>query len=328
MDKDRIKIYLIISLGFILFSSSILWAQDSKFRGTIKDEDGNPIPNGKIILTLIARNYSFDFKTNKKGKFYRRGIDPGEYMLTIEVEEFKPFKQKIYISVGQEYKMDIVMAKSISPEEIENREAKDKFDQGVQFYQQGKFDEAIEAFEDVIINKPGFAEGYYNLGMAYLRQGNPDRAIEVIDNAIELKPDFVAAYFGKGQAYIEKGEEEQATEIFKKAVAINPDDAKIYVNLGALYISTNRNDLALEALLKAMELDPSLPNTYYQLGLLHLRKQEIGKSVENFQKFLELAPEAPEADSVIAIIKKLIKKKKQSYREAEEFLSMIVSRQR
>lgn len=309
MDKDRIKIYLIISLGFILFSSSILWAQDSRFRGIVKDEDGNPIPNGKIILTLIARNYSFDFKTNKKGKFYRRGIEPGEYMLAVEVKGYKPFKQKIYISVGQEYKMDIVMAKSVSAEEVKNSEAKNKFDQGVQFYQQGKFDEAIEAFEDVIINKPDFAEGYYNLGMAYLRQGDPDKAIEVIDKAIELKSDFVEAYFGIGQAYIDKGEEEQATEIFKKAVAINPSDAKIYVYLGALYFSANRDDLAMEAFLKAMELDPSLPNTYYQLGLLYYKKQEIDKSIENFEKYLELAPQAPDAESIKAIIEELRKKR-------------------
>jgi len=309
MDKDRIKIYLIISLGFILLSSSILWAQDSKFRGTIKDEDGNPIPNGKIILTLIARNYSFDFKTNKKGKFYRRGIEPGQYMLAIDVKGYKQFKQQIYISVGQEYKMDIVMAKSVSAEEVKNSEAKNKFDQGIQFYQQGKFDEAIEAFEGVIINKPDFAEGYYNLGMAYLRQGDPDRAIEVIGKAIELKPDFVEAYFGIGQAYIDKGEEEQATEIFKKAVAINPSDAKIYVNLGALYFSANRDDLAMEAFLKAMELDPSLPNTYYQLGLLYYKKQEIDESIESFEKYLELAPQAPDTESIKAIIEELRKKR-------------------
>jgi tetratricopeptide (TPR) repeat protein len=309
MDKDRIKIYLIISLGFILFSSSILGAQDSKFRGTIKDEDGNPIPNGKIILTFIARNHSFDFKTNKKGKFYRRGIDPGEYMLAIDVEGYKPFKQKIYISVGQEYKMDIIMVKSVSVEQVKTNVAKNKFDQGVRFYQQGKFDEAIEAFEDVIINKPDFAEGYYNLGMAYMRQGDPDRAIEVMDKAIELKPDFVEAYFGIGQAHIDKGEEEQATEIFKKAVAINPSDAKIYVNLGALYFSANRDDLAMEAFLKAVELDPSLPNTYYQLGLLYYKKQEIDESIESFEKYLELAPQAPDAESIIAIIKELRKKR-------------------
>ena len=309
MDKDRIKIYLIISLGFILFSSSILGAQDSKFRGTIKDENGNPIPNGKIILTLIARNYSFDFKTNKKGKFYRRGIEPGEYMLVVEVEGYKPFKQQIYIRVGQEYKMDIVMAKSVSVEEVKNSEAKNKFDQGVQFYQQGKFDEAIEAFEDVTINKPDFAEGYYNLGMAYLRQGDPDRAIEVIDKAIELKPDFIEAYFGIGQAYIDKGDEEQATEIFKKAVAINPSDAKIYVNLGALYFSASRDDLAMEAFLKALELDPSLPHTYYQLGLLYYKKQEFDESIESFEKYLELAPQAPDAESIKAIIEELRKKR-------------------
>ncbi len=310
MNKDRIKIYLIISLGFILFSSSILLvAQDSKFRGTIKDEDGNPIPNVKIILTLIARNSSFDFKANKKGKFYRRGIEPGKYMLDVNVKGYKPFRQQIYISAGQEYKMDIVMAKSVSDEELKIIETKNKFDQGVQFYQQGKFEEAIEAFEGVITNKPDFAEGYYNLGMACLRQGDPDRAIEVIHKAIELKPDFIEAYFGLGQAYIDKNEEEQATEIFKKAVAINPSDAKIYVNLGALYFSANKDDLAMEAFFKAMELDPSLPNTYYQLGLLYYKKLQIDESIESFEKYLELAPQAPDAESIKAIIKELRKKR-------------------
>jgi tetratricopeptide (TPR) repeat protein len=309
MSKGRIEIHLIIAVCFILFLTSIVGAQDSRFRGTIKDEEDNPIPNAKINLTLLARNYSFDFKSNEKGKFYRRGIEPGEYMLTVEIEGYHPFKQQIYIRVGQEYKMDILMAKSASIEEEKNRIAKDKFDQGVQFYQQGKFDEAIEAFEHLMTAKPDFAEGYYNLGMSYMRKGETERAIEVMEKAIELKPDFVEAYFGLGEAYIAKGEEEQATEIFKKAVAINPDDAKIYVNLGVLYFSTNRDDLALEALLKAMELDPFFPDTYYQLGLLYFKKQEIEKSIESFEKYLELAPQMPEAESVRAIIEELKEKR-------------------
>jgi len=42
INKDNIKICLIIAVVFILLSSPILWAQDAKFRGTVKDEQGNP----------------------------------------------------------------------------------------------------------------------------------------------------------------------------------------------------------------------------------------------------------------------------------------------
>ena len=304
INKDNIKICLIIAVVFILLSSPILWAQDAKFRGTVKDEQGNPMPKAKITLTLIARNLSFSFETNKKGKFYHRGIEPGEYMLTVEMEGFQPLKQQIYIKAGEEYMIDIIIAKKPS-----TVEAKNKFDQGVQFYQQGKFDEAIKAFEAVLKGKPDFAEGYFNSGMAYLRKGDIDTAIAKMERAIELKPGFIEAYFGLGQAYINKGDEEQATKIYKKAVDINPNDAKIYVNLGSLYFSNKKDDLAMEALLKAKEFDSSLPHTYYQFGLLYLRKGEIEKSIENFEKFLELAPQAPEAERVEGLVEDLKKKK-------------------
>ncbi len=287
----------------VFLFSSILGAQDSRFRGTVKDEEGNPILNAKITLMLIARNFSFSFETNKKGKFYRRGIEPGEYLLTVEVKGYQPFKQQIYIQVAQEYKMDIIIAKQAS-----FIEAKNRFNQGVQFYQQGKFDQAIEAFEDVLVDKPDFADGYYNLGMAYLRKGDKDSAKKAMEKAIELKPDFIEVYFGLGQVYVEMGNEEKATEMYKVALERNPDEPKIYVNLGILYFSKNRDDLALESLLKAKELDPSLPNAYYQLGLLYLRKQEIEKSIESFEKFLELAPRAPEAESVKSVLEDLRKK--------------------
>jgi len=303
LNKSSIRILILFIITIVILPGSVLWAQDSRFRGTVKDEEGNPIPKARITLTLIARNLSFSFETNKKGKFYRRGIEPGEYLLTVEVKGYQPFKQQIYIQVGQEYSLDIVIAKEVSFIEARNR-----FEQGVQFYQSGKFDQAIEAFKDVLAKKPDFVEGYYNLGMAYLRQGDPDAAIKALEKAIELKPDFMEAYFGLGQVYIEKGEPEKAAEIYKKGIDINPKEAKIYVNLAILHFSNNQDDLAMEALFKARELDPSFPNTYYQLGLLYLRKQEIENSIDNFEKFLELAPQAPEAESVKSVLENLRKK--------------------
>lgn len=304
MIKKSAHICLMMAGVFILISSSVLWAQDAKFRGTIKDEEGNPVPAAKITLTLMTRNLDISFESNKKGNFFRRGIDPGEYMLTVEVEGYQPLKQQILINAGQEYMMDIVIAKESS-----GTEAKTQFEQGVQFYQQGRLDEAVEAFEALLKEKPDFAEGHYNLGMVYLRKGETETAIAKMEKAIELKPEFVEAYFGIGQAYIDKGEEEEAIKIYNRAVNINPNNAKIYVNLGAVYFNNKKDDLAMEALLKAKDLDPSLPNIYYQLGLLHIRKQEIEESIKNLEKFLELAPQAPEAESVKAMLEELRKKR-------------------
>ncbi|MBN1221774.1 MAG: tetratricopeptide repeat protein [Candidatus Aminicenantes bacterium] len=308
MIHKIMKRSLIFGFLFASLFGSFLSAQDSRFRGVVTDEDGNPIPKAKITLTLIARNYTFDFETDKKGKFYRRGIEPGEYMLKVDVENYQPFQQQIYIQVGQEYKMDIIIAKSASEQQVKNLEAKGKFEEGVRFYQQGKLEDAIKAFEQVIALVPDFAEGYYNLGMAHLRKGDIDSAISIMQKAIDLKPDFIEAYFGLGQAYVEKGEEEKATEVFQKAVSSTPDDPKAYFSLGVLYFSNNKDDLALDVLLKAKDLDPTMPQIYYQLGLVYTRKGEMDSSIKSFEKFLELAPDSAEAATVRTLLEEIRKK--------------------
>jgi len=304
MTKNKIVVNLVFVLIGALVLTSALVAQDSRFRGSVKDEDGNPIPDAKIALTLISRNYSFDFKTKNNGKFYRRGIEPGEYMLAVEVEGYMPFSQKIYIQVGQEYKLDIVITKA----QDDGSEAKAAFDKGIRFYQDGQYKEAIEAFTELLQLMPDFAEGYFNLGMAHFRLGDADAAVTVFEKAIELKPDFLEAYFGLGQVYFDKGEEEKATQIYQKATSAIPDNARAYVNLGIICFSNNKDDMAVEALLKAKDLDPSLPQIYYQLGLVYTRKGELDKTIASFEEFLALAPDAPEAESVRKILEDLKKR--------------------
>jgi tetratricopeptide (TPR) repeat protein len=301
--KFCLAFFVFTALLCVLFEVPVATAQDSRFRGTVKDEEGNPIPKAKLTLTLKTRNLSFDFESNDKGKFYRRGIEPGDFLLNVEAEGFEPFQQEVYFSVGEQYTLDIVLVKKQSQEE-----AKNQFLLGVKLYQEGQYDLAIENFEAVLKDNPDFAEGYYNIGMAYLKKGDLDGAMTQMARAIELKPDFIQAYFGLGQVYIEKGQKDKATEIFQQAIDIAPNEARTYVNLGIFYFTINEDDLALEALLKAKDIDPSLAQIYYQLGLVYTRKGELDKTLESFEKFLELAPQAPEAATVKTLLEELKKK--------------------
>lgn len=303
MKTARMRMLGLSIIGFVLISSSFLEAQDARFRGTVKDEQGNPVAKATLTLTLADRGLSFSFETNDKGKFYRRGIEPGTYVLTLKVEGYEPLQQQVTIEVGEEYTMDIVLAEAVSAEAAKNR-----FLLGVQLYQEGKYDQAIENFEAVLKENPDFAEGHYNIGMALLRKGDPDAALARMKKAIEIKSDFLPAYFGMGQAYIEQGDTERAMAIYQKAVAIKPEDAEVHLNLGILHFNNKNDDLAEAALLKARELSPSLANTHYQLGLLYLRNEKTEKSRQNFERFLELAPEAPEAAAVRNLLEELKKK--------------------
>ena len=64
--------------------------------------------------------------------------------------------------------------------------------------EQGKLEEAIEAYNKAIALKPDYAVAYYNVGNALKDQGKLEEAIEAYNKAIALKPDHAEAL---SQAY-------------------------------------------------------------------------------------------------------------------------------
>jgi tetratricopeptide (TPR) repeat protein len=59
---------------------------------------------------------------------------------------------------------------------------------------QGKLEEAIEAYNKATALKPDYAEAYNNMGNALKDQGKLEEAIEAYNKAISLKPDYVTPW--------------------------------------------------------------------------------------------------------------------------------------
>ena len=54
--------------------------------------------------------------------------------------------------------------------------------------QQGKLDEAIEAYNKTISIKPDYAEGFFNVGNVLQQQGKLEEAIEAYNQALSTNP--------------------------------------------------------------------------------------------------------------------------------------------
>ena len=91
--------------------------------------------------------------------------------------------------------------------------------------EQGKLEEAIEAYNKALAIKPDYAEAYNNMGDALQEQGKLEEAIEAYNKALAIKPDYADAYYNMGIALKEQGKLEEAIEAYNKALAIMPDYA-------------------------------------------------------------------------------------------------------
>ena len=66
---------------------------------------------------------------------------------------------------------------------MSKKTAEDYFKDGTNFIKNKKFDEAIEAFNNVLITNPDVYQVFLNLGIIYHNQSNFDLAIENFQKA-------------------------------------------------------------------------------------------------------------------------------------------------
>lgn len=77
---------------------------------------------------------------------------------------------------------------------------------GNAYNDEGRYDRAIQDFDEAIRLNPQYAEAFNNRGGAYLGKGQYDRAIQDYDQAIRLNPQIAQAFYNRGLARQKKGD--------------------------------------------------------------------------------------------------------------------------
>lgn len=101
-------------------------------------------------------------------------------------------------------------------------EADVHFKKGVDYINQGDYQQAIEEFNRVISIDSEYVDAYCGIGIAYLNQKNYKKAIEAFEKATALDPDEPIAYYLLGKAYEEIMNYEQAISAWNKFLALRP----------------------------------------------------------------------------------------------------------
>lgn len=101
-------------------------------------------------------------------------------------------------------------------------EADVHFEKGVDYINQGDYQQAIEEFNRVINIDSEYVDAYCGIGIAYLNQKKYKEAIEAFEKATALDPDKPTAYYLLGKAYEETMNYEKAISAWNKFLALRP----------------------------------------------------------------------------------------------------------
>jgi len=115
---------------------------------------------------------------------------------------------------------------------------------------QEKYDDALMAFQKVLMREPGNALARINVGYICLRKGIFGEAIEHLSKAIRLDNDRKAtlyAHFYLGLVYLERDMFEDAQTFFQKSLALGPNLIEAYYELGRAYWYNGQRKEAMQA---------------------------------------------------------------------------------
>lgn len=280
-------------LGAALFFSVLLASplfSASAIKGTITDKKtGEPLEKVKIsIQSLRTATAQFEVHTDKKGYFYKSGLQNGMYRISLDKDGFVPTSTTIRLRVSDQLKFDTSM------EPMVQKAAATSFSlvaRAKSLLAAGKVEEAIEKVTEAVEKDPSNFILYFNRAIAYDRKGDSVKAAADYKKSLDLKPDFLLSLAALGKYYAKKADFETAVGYYSKAFKLEISDTMALYNYGACLVNLGKTDDAKTVFEKIVELDPTYADAYYQLGIIYLGLNQNDKAKEFLEKFVELDPE-------------------------------------
>jgi tetratricopeptide (TPR) repeat protein len=274
--------------------------------GTITDMGtGQPVPGVKIMLVSAkAESLSFELKTDEKGHFYKSGLIPGVYKMTLEKEGYVPQGGSIRVVLDQTTRLELKLEPA-KGQEAGGPAAAKTVAAGAELISAGKYEEAASRMSEAIAQLPLNPVPYYYRGLAYERAGKSEEALVDYQKTIELKPDFILPHSRSGMIWARKGDFEKAAGFYRKALDSGDRDPTTLYNYGVSLTNLGRSEEAKPVYEKLLAQDPEYADGYYQLGILCLGSGETARAKNLLETFIAKDPENKNAALAKEILKSL-----------------------
>lgn len=138
-----------------------------------------------------------------------------------------------------------------------------------------------------------------------IENGNYQAAISALDELLSANPNFAYGYYELGTIHFKYGDKDKVLECYKKAVENDPENTDYLRNLADYYhVELERIEPALEIYKKIIEKDPGESETVFIAANLCVALHNFEEAMEYYQKVLEIEPWHVEASEYLKKIKK------------------------
>nr|CAB3455462.1 unnamed protein product [Digitaria exilis] len=118
-------------------------------------------------------------------------------------------------------------------------------------------------------------------GIAQVNEGKYDQAISIFDQILRETPTYPEALIGRGTAYAFQRELNSAISDFTKAIQSNPSAGEAWKRRGQARAALGEFKEAIEDLTKALEFEPNSPDILHERGIVNFKFKDYNSALED-----------------------------------------------
>jgi Flp pilus assembly protein TadD len=322
------------------------FAQQGLVRGKVSDEKGAPLRDATVTFEAEESTTKRQVKTDARGDFLLLAMDSAKYKITVTKEGFQtdvisvdikqqgnppltfklvpagaaPVKSTTVVTEGN---AGAVAASALAPAGTDAKAAaalQALARTAIQQLNEGKNDEAIAAFTELVTKVPTCADCYFNLGVGHMNKKDFAEAEKAFKQAVTIKPEHADAWDRLASVYNSQKKFDQAAEASGNAAkylaaapgaAAGGGNAASLYNQGVALFNGGKFAEAKTAFESATKSDPNMALAHYQLGMTALNLGDFALAVRSLETYLQLEPngaKAAEVKASLPTLKGMVKK--------------------
>jgi len=142
---------------------------------------------------------------------------------------------------------------------------------GIGYLDQLQYEDALQAFAQVIRLRPDYKDGYVNLAITYIEWEKYADARAPLEKALTLRPDDARALYYLALVERRQRHSEEEVADLQKVVAQYPYSRDARRELGISYYQQHRSDEAMQQFKALQAIDPDDLAAHYNLAILYRR---------------------------------------------------------
>jgi tetratricopeptide (TPR) repeat protein len=319
MNKTNKMICSVLACILILSATAFAQAGRGKGRltGWVMNEKGDPIANVTVKLEFEKGGLKDETVTNAKGEWGFISLGTGNVMLSASAEGYLDGVSQAYVQqLEKNPPVRIVLREDKERKaRVKDEASMEELEKGNQFFNERKFDEALEIFNKFAVVNPNVYQIYFNIGDTYREKGEFDKANEqyaIAQAKAKEKADIVMqakALAAFGEICLRQEKFKEAGDYFTQSIALNPKDEILAYNVAEIFFGRNQTDKAIEYYKLASQIKPEWSEPYLKIGYAYLNKGDMKLAIDSLNEFLKRDPESPQAPVVKGLIESLTKTK-------------------